>query len=223
MKRTFVMLTASAALSVGLVACPSPQPPIKTDFGQPTTIEGTITDLVERPNNPAVVEFRNKTGFLLSKTNANNNGTFSLALPSADLVTSKLESSEFSLFFFALIGSSGENCTGDLSLTPIVNTFTLSTLGFTQGSFETDRKISSGDVGVVNGVPNVNQNMWIFATDSTKFSGTRMCADFKVKANLFLKKGWNVANVKFSEKNLVVESIEPAATNWRTNPNFLPL
>jgi hypothetical protein len=222
MKTQFAMLTIGTAMCLGLVGCPSPTP-IKTDFAQPTTIEGTIVDFVSRPNSPAVVEYREKNGFLASKANASQDGTFSLALPSADIVTSKLEESSLLLLFFQIAGGSGKDCTGELTLNPIVKTYAVFGMGFTQGSFETDRKISSGTIGIVDGKTSIDQNFWIFATNPTQFSGTRTCSDSKIRANLFLKQGWNAANLKLSASNdfgLVIQSVEPAATTWRTNPDF---
>ncbi len=226
MKKQIGILATGVLLAVGLVACPTPVvEPIKTDFGQPTTIEGTIIDFVPRPNNPAVIEYREKDGTLGAKANAKDDGTFSLVLPSADTVTSKLKESSLVLFLALISSDFGEkkDCTGEITLSPIVPTYVLIEMGVTQGSFATDRKISSGTVSVTNGKPSIDQDFWIFATSPTQFSGTQNCAKSKSKASLFLKKGWNVANVKllFATNEVIVQSIESAATTWRSNPGFL--
>jgi hypothetical protein len=227
MNKKMAMLASGMVLTIGLVACPSPTPPVKTDFGQPTTIEGTIIDFVPRPDSPAVIEYREKNGFLAAKANARDDGTFSLVLPSADVVTSKLKESSLVLFLSGIAGGFGEekDCTGEITLSPVITTYVVTQMGFTQGSFDTDRKISSGTVSITNGKPNIDQDFWIFATSPTQLTGMRSCSDSKSKASLFLKKGWNVANLKllFDKNEVIIQSIEPAATSWRTNPNFIDI
>jgi len=209
-------------LGLTLTACngggtPAPvEPPPKTDFVQPTAIEGTVQ--VISVGSTATVQLRSKDG-LTTLSSApikavSGQFSFSLLLPSAAL-TSKLQSSPISALFQAL-NSGGTDCTGTIQVSDLLaNVYSFAELQLVDGTTVT--KLSSIAASATGDSSEISINGWFYSLSSVTITGTRSCpSGQKYVANVYLKPGWNALQFNSGKNGQIYQSVDPTKTVWRS-------
>ena len=200
-----------------LTACNNggtPTPPLKTDFVQPTAIEGTVQLITA--SNTATVHLRTKDG-LTTVSSApikavNSQYTFSLPLPSAAL-TSKLESISVTSLYQQII--SGGDCTGTIQVDDLVaKIYVLSGLELVDGTTVTN--LLSITVSSLGESSERSLNSWVYSLSNVTMTGTQSCPDGKNNiANIHFKPGWNAFQFSSGKNGGIYQSVDPTKTVWR--------
>jgi len=209
-------------LGLSLTACnnggtPAPvEPPPKTDFVQPTAIEGTVQ--VISVGNTATMQLRSKDG-LTTLSSApikalNGQFSFSLPLPSAAL-SGKLESFPVAQLYQSL-NSSGLDCTGTIQISDLLATgYSFSELQLVDGTTVT--KLSSITASSTGDFNEISANGWFYSLSSVSVTGTRSCpSGQKYVANVHLKPGWNALQFNLGKSGGSYQSVDPTKTLWRS-------
>ncbi len=207
-------------LALTLTACggggtPTPVTPPKTDFIQPTSLEGTV-QVVSVANN-STIRLRSDDGLeTLSSAPITSSGgqfSFSLPLPNATLV-SKLKSASVAETFGSLVMQGGD-CTGSIDVSNLgTKIYVLSELQLLGGVKIT--KLSTAIISSSGGAVAFAGSVWIYSPSSVSVSGTQTCLGGSTNvANVYLKPGWNVIQASEGKGGLTMQSVDPAKTVWR--------
>jgi len=207
-------------LGLTLTACsgggtPAPvEPPLKTDFVQPTAIEGTVQ--VISVGNTATVQLPSKDGLTTVSSapikTLNGQFSFSLPLPSAAL-TGKLQS--ISVAALVQLLDSDSDCTGTIQISDsLAQVYSFSELQLVDGTKVT--KLSSITASATADSSEISINGWFYSLSSVTVTGTRSCASGqKLFANIHLKLGWNAIQFNLGNNNVSYRSVDPTKTVWR--------
>ena len=211
--------TFGLLLALTLTACggsggtPAPPPPLKTDFIQPTSIDGTVQ--VVGLSNTAKLQLQGeKSSDILVTTPLQSNGQFKLVLPNATLAA-KLKSDLLG-GLFQLASPNGDGCTGSITISDaIAKVYGFTTLKLVDGA--TTTKLTSATLsGSSDGGFQGTLDLWLYASSPVSMTGSRTCTDGKsTQANVQVKPGWNAVRISFNGKNTSLESVDPIKTVWR--------
>jgi len=209
--------TFGLLLALTLTACGggggTPAPPLKTDFIQPTSIEGTV-QVVGLSNTVKLQLQADKSSDLVANAILQSNGQFKLTLPTATLA-GKLKS-DLLLGLLELVSSGSEGCTGSITISDLIaKVYGFTTLKLVDGT--TTTKLTSATLSAsTDGGFQGTLDMWLYASSPVSMTGSRTCTDNRnVQANVQVKPGWNAARISFNGKNTVLESVDPTKTVWR--------
>lgn len=212
------LLLVLALTACNTVSTPAPViPPLKTDFVQPTSIEGTIQ--VPSIAKNATIRSTSSNGLdTLSSTSITSSGgqfTFSLPLPNASLV-SKLKGNSVAELTQGFVSSA--DCTGDIKISNLLaKIYALYELQLVEGA--TTTTLANIIASSSGGVDELTINGWVYSVSNVSVVGTLTCASSNTTrvANLYLKPGWNVIQERLGKSGLTLQSLDPLKTIWHAS------
>jgi len=200
-----------ALLPLALSACGgggTPAPVLRTEFSQPTRIEGKIQDY---PGSSGTVKLLSSNGEeVLSSVSTDGLGNFQVSLPAVGW-PSKLSSSVMDAPF--KLNTSKATCTGTLVVSDLsVATQSFDQLRLIQGS--KDVPLSSATYALEAGVSSTESTRyWVYASGKVSLTSSRTCTasttkngvtqtnTLTIRGAAYLKTGWNVVqkDIKLSQ------------------------